>query len=91
LANNTVWSIHEEANGIIWLATRGGLSRFDGEKFINFTKKQGLPDNKLSIVTQDQSGNLLIGSWGGGVSIIRKNKLDELNKTNWTQTTENII
>jgi len=91
LANNTVWSIHEDANGIIWLATRGGLSRFDGEKFINFTKKQGLPDNKLSIVTQDRSGNLLIGSWGGGVSIIRKSKLDYQAKKNWTQSDENIF
>lgn len=91
LVHNTVWSVHEETEGTIWLATRGGLSRFDGKKFINFTKEQGLPDNKLSIVTQDRSGNLLIGSWGGGVSIIRKSKLEELAKNNWAQAGENIF
>ncbi|KAF0132072.1 MAG: guanylate cyclase [Bacteroidetes bacterium] len=85
LVHNTVWNIHEDKEGAIWLATRGGLSRFDGKRFINFTKEQGLPDNKLSIVTQDHFGNLLIGSWGGGVSIIRKNKLEEMNKNNYAQ------
>jgi signal transduction histidine kinase/ligand-binding sensor domain-containing protein/DNA-binding response OmpR family regulator len=91
LVNNTVWNIHEDKEGVIWLATRGGLSRFDGKRFINFTKEQGLPDNKLSIVTQDRFGNLLIGSWGGGVSVIRKSKLEELSKNNYAQTDETIF
>ena len=91
LLHNTVWSIHEDKEGTIWLATRGGLSRFDSKRFVNFTKDQGLPDNKLSIVTQDRLGNLLIGSWGGGVSIIRKNKLEELSKNNFAQAGEPIF
>ncbi|MBU1370273.1 MAG: response regulator [Bacteroidetes bacterium] len=85
LVHNTVWDMHEDETGTVWLATRGGLSRYDGKRFINFTKAQGLPDNKLSIVTQDRFGNLLIGSWGGGVSIIRKSKLEALKKTNFTE------
>jgi two-component system, sensor histidine kinase ChiS len=89
--HNTVWSIHEDKEGVMWLATRGGLSRFDGSRFINFTKEQGLPDNKLSVVTQDRFGNLLIGSWGGGVSIIRKSKLEELSKNQFDQTDEAVF
>lgn len=85
LVNNTVWSIHEDKEGALWMATRGGLSRFDGKRFINFTKEQGLTDNKLSYVTQDRFGNLLIGSWGGGLSIVRKNRLDELAKNNYAR------
>jgi signal transduction histidine kinase/ligand-binding sensor domain-containing protein/DNA-binding response OmpR family regulator len=85
LVHNTVWDMHEDQTGAIWLATRGGLSRYDGNTFINFTKAQGLPDNKLSIVTQDRNGNLLLGSWGGGVSIIKKDKLEALHKTRFTE------
>lgn len=85
LVHNTVWDMHEDETGSIWLATRGGLSRYDGNTFINFTKAQGLPDNKLSIVTQDRNGNLLLGSWGGGISIIKKNKLEALQKTRFTE------
>lgn len=91
LVHNTVWSIHEDQQGALWLATRGGLSRFDGNSFINFEKEQGLSDNKLSIVTQDKYGNLLIGSWGGGVSIVRKSKLDQLRKRNFSPAEENIF
>jgi len=84
LAHNTVWDMHEDETGVFWFATRGGLSRYDGKMFVNFTKEQGLPDNKLSIVTKDRYGNLLIGSWGGGVSIIRKSKLESGSKNNFS-------
>ena len=77
--------------GVIWFATRGGLSRFDRQNFINFTTGQGLPDNKLSIVTEDKTGNLLIGSWGGGVSIIRKNWVDSLNQKDVSHIEQNIF
>ncbi|MBE0661435.1 MAG: response regulator [Bacteroidales bacterium] len=91
LVHNTVWNIHEDNSGVIWFATRGGLSRFDGENFMNFTTAQGLPDNKLSIVTQDKTGNLLIGSWGGGVSIIRKEWLEMLSQSDFSQIGKNIF
>ncbi len=91
LVHNTVWNIHEDNSGAIWFATRGGLSRFDGENFINFTTAQGLPDNKLSIVTQDRNGNLLIGGWGGGVSIIRKKWMEMLSLSDATQIEQNIF
>jgi two-component system, sensor histidine kinase ChiS len=67
------------------------LSRFDGKNFINFTTDQGLPENKLSIVTEDKAGNLLIGSWGGGVSVIRNKWLDSLNFADASQIKHNIF
>jgi two-component system, sensor histidine kinase ChiS len=91
LVHNTVWNFHEDSEGVIWIATRGGLSRFDGENFINFKKDQGLPDNKLSIVTEDKAGNILIGSWGGGVSIIRKNRVDMLSRKDVSHIEQNIF
>jgi signal transduction histidine kinase/ligand-binding sensor domain-containing protein len=80
LVHKTVWSFLEDREGIHWIATRGGLSRYDGQRFMNFTTAQGLPDNKLSTVMQDRKGNILIGGWGGGVSIIRKPDVDRLSQ-----------
>jgi len=91
LVHNTVWSILDDERGNIWFATRGGLSIFNGTHFINYTKAQGLPDNKLSTVIKDKTGNIMIGSWGGGVSVIRKNKVDSLIQHNSTQTREVIF
>jgi ligand-binding sensor domain-containing protein len=78
LVHKTVWCFWEDQKGIIWIATRGGLSRYDGKSFMNFTKDQGLPDNKLSSVMQDKNGNIIIGSWGGGISVIKKERAEEL-------------
>ncbi|GAB2766456.1 sensor histidine kinase [Actinomadura fibrosa] len=79
LAHKTVWDILEDRDGVIWVATRGGLTRYDGNRIMNFYEEQGLSDNKLSKVFQDSRGNLLIGTWGGGLSVIRKEKLEKLN------------
>ncbi|MFW5706233.1 MAG: two-component regulator propeller domain-containing protein [Bacteroidota bacterium] len=86
MIKNSVVSLFEDRKGNIWAGTyEGGLNRFDGKSFTNFTTDQGLPDNKLSIVTQGRNGNLLIRSWGGGVSIIRKNRVDRLARSNVSQ------
>lgn len=77
LVHKTVWDILEDKNGNIWIATRGGLSFYNGNELINFTTDQGLADNKLSRVFQDSRGNILVGTWGGGLSVIRKERLQK--------------
>ncbi|MDG4946124.1 ATP-binding protein [Weeksellaceae bacterium KMM 9713] len=87
LVHNTVWSLIQDAENEIWMATRGGLSNYDGEFFTNFTQKQGLVEDKLSCVFEDSRGNLIIGSWGSGVSFVRKKnrkKLKEIDQVNYT-------
>lgn len=36
LSSNSVTSISQDGNGIIWVATNNGLNRFDGYGFVNF-------------------------------------------------------
>ena len=44
LAHNTVNKIHVDPDGFLWLGTdTGGISRFDGNQFVNFTREDGLP------------------------------------------------
>ena len=85
LVHKTVWYFLEDNAGVMWIATRGGLSRYDGENFVNFTTQQGLPDNKLSAVIQDKKGNIIVGSWGGGISIIKKERLEDLQSSEGKQ------
>ena len=100
LVHKTVWSICEDTDGIIWIATRGGLSRYDPKfknkdgsegVFMNFKKVQGLPDSKLSTVFQDRFGNIIIGSWGGGLSVIKKERAKKLFLPNAEQSKEPIF
>ncbi|RFN60074.1 sensor histidine kinase [Marixanthomonas ophiurae] len=90
LVHKTIWGFWEDNQDNLWIATRGGLSRYDGKNFMNFTKDQGLPDNKLSSVIQDKNGNIIIGSWGGGISVIKKERLEKLENIDANQT-ENIF
>ena len=42
LAHSQVSSILQDSHGYMWFATYGGgLSRFDGRTFVNFTEKDG--------------------------------------------------
>ena len=46
LGQSEVYAITEDSLGYLWLGTRGGgVSKFDGKTFENFTKKEGLKSN----------------------------------------------
>jgi ligand-binding sensor domain-containing protein len=67
LAHSIVNAMIPTSDGSLWLATYGGLSKFDGHEFHNLTKANGLLDNRLWCLTRDAQGGLWIGS-GSGVS-----------------------
>ena len=80
LSSNSIWDMMEDERGNIWFATHdGGLSRFDppvssstdpktGRSFTHFTVEEGLSINNVSSIIKDSSGNIWIGTSGGGVS-----------------------
>lgn len=65
LIQSQVIKIHEDKDGFLWLATLGGLSKFDGERFINFTERDGLLNNKVLCFYEDTNSVLYLGSKGG--------------------------
>lgn len=69
LPQNTAKSMLQAKNGYIWIATFGGLSRFDGLEFKNYTPSNtpALTDNRLTTLFEDDDGVLWIGSEGGNL------------------------
>ena len=53
--------------GNLWVATRGGLCRFDGSTFQTFTTEDGLLSNRIRCLFEDRRGHLWIGTDGGVV------------------------
>jgi ligand-binding sensor domain-containing protein len=43
LAQSQAHDIAQDSQGFLWVATLGGISRFDGLSFHNYSKKDGLP------------------------------------------------
>jgi ligand-binding sensor domain-containing protein len=50
----------------VWAGTwGGGLSRFDGKRWVNYTTAEGLPGNHVFMLHTDASGKLWIGTNNG--------------------------
>ncbi|OGS92308.1 MAG: regulator [Gallionellales bacterium GWA2_60_18] len=60
---NYVVSLEFDRNGHVWAGTwGGGLSRFDGRKWITYTTKEGLPGNHVFMLYLDKQGVLWAGT-----------------------------
>ncbi len=63
---NYIVSLKVDRNGIVWCGTwGGGLARFDGESWRNFTVKDGLPANHVFMLDLDKDGELWVGTSHG--------------------------
>ena len=67
LVDNRIEALHEDRQGVLWIATIGGLSRFDGDSFVNFTSEHGLPHDYVHCICEDDAGHLWLGTDRGVV------------------------
>ncbi|HQX72531.1 MAG TPA: two-component regulator propeller domain-containing protein [Chitinophagaceae bacterium] len=66
LVSNNVNSLYEDHQGNFWFCTEGGLSKYERNgKFTNYTTEEGLPDNQVYRVEEDESHHLWISSAKG--------------------------
>ena len=70
LSGNQVLGVAQDERGFIWFGTADGLSRYDGSSVKVYRNDPDDPNSmSLSFVRAmlaDQSGNLWVGTWGGG-------------------------
>jgi signal transduction histidine kinase/CheY-like chemotaxis protein len=73
---NTVSVVYVDHTGVLWLGTKAGLTRKDGNKFTTLTTKDGLSHNEVTAIGEDQGGNLWVGTRGGGANRYAKGKFE---------------
>lgn len=58
LSSDEILDIHEDRSGILWVATRGGLNRYNPhwDQFSVWTPADGLLGDLVNSVTQDENG-----------------------------------
>jgi signal transduction histidine kinase len=80
LPQNTISGIAQTPDGYLWLATWGGLARFDGVRFTTFRKDQtpGLDSNYIRTVHVGKGGELWVGLERGGVARMRAGKFEPI-------------
>ncbi|MBK0383936.1 response regulator [Pedobacter sp. SD-b] len=69
LSQNTVNSIAQDNKGIIWVATLGGLNKFNGYDFTVFTHNErdsnSISHDRVNVIFIDKAGNLWVGTDDG--------------------------
>jgi ligand-binding sensor domain-containing protein/two-component sensor histidine kinase len=73
LPQSQVTSITQDDDGYLWVGTLGGLARFNGSDFENFSTESGLLNNRITFLTVIK-GALWIGH-EGGVTRFENNKM----------------
>ena len=74
LLHSFVNDIIQDSQAYIWLATGGGLSKFDGKEFTNYTMKNGLISYRLVSLCEDNESNIWIGS-SAGINVLHKDSI----------------
>ncbi len=83
---NAIYCIYEDKNGFIWCGTEGaGILKIDlkNSNVTNYTKKDGISDNVIYGIIEDDENNLWL-STNNGISIIKySNRKDEIHFKNF--------
>lgn len=70
----------QDRNKNIWISWEGGgVSKYDGKYFTNYSTKTGLVGNDIRSILEDKNGSIWFGTYGNGVS-----KYDGKSFTNYT-------
>lgn len=73
LLNDNVWFIKEDTKGNLWIGVDDGICKFDGEKFTNYTEKDGLKCKDTQTILEDGNG-YWITTFGNGLYYLEEKK-----------------
>jgi ligand-binding sensor domain-containing protein len=75
---NHIAALEIGEDGKVWAGTRGGgLARFDGNSWKNYTVAEGLPSNQVSTLNFDRNGRLWVGT-RNGLAVFKAEKFEVL-------------
>ena len=74
LPNGFVWAFYEDASGKIWVATKHGVGVYESESgwTAYTTENSDLAMDETRAFLQAASGDMWIGTYGGGVSVLQQ-------------------
>lgn len=73
LPHDSVYGFAQDIRGYVWVATFGGVARFDGYQFYTYTHDPllpgSLPDNNVRNLLPREDGGLYVGTGSAGLAI----------------------
>lgn len=65
LPQSSIFCIHHDSRGYVWVGTESGVSRFNGIEFETFDKNSGLPGNSVRGIAETNDGRIWVGTENG--------------------------
>lgn len=87
MVQSQVQSLTQDQHGNLWIGTLAGVSRYNGHTFQNFTRKDGLAEDWVTVSFRDSKNDIWFGHWAGGVSRFnsQSQKFESLNLEEYTR------
>jgi sensor histidine kinase YesM len=74
LPSNTIYSLHQDRNGYLWVTTDNGITKYNGYTFRSFNATDGLPLEMFGMA-EDAQGRLWVDYYGYALGYIKDNKV----------------
>ncbi len=78
LKSDFVASLAEDREGALWVVTKEGVSRYSNGTFTHFGTAQGLPESEIYAVLPLPTGEVWLGSDGGGLCRYKDGRFNTL-------------
>lgn len=75
LPSNNCYSAIQDHDGFIWIATNAGIAKYNGSKFTNYQVSNGLTDNCIYNLYEDEYGRIFYNPANARVGYIQNGKM----------------
>lgn len=79
LPSNRVYSFTQDKDGYIWIATEGGVVKYNGYSYKVFTTRDGLPSSDVWKVQEDKYGRKWLHCYANELGYIKNDKYYKIN------------
>lgn len=81
--SNTCYTLYKDSRGYIWMGTAKGLIRYDGKHFKAYTTREGLPDNEVFSIKEDEQGRIWLCTYSSDITYIQNGIVHNNENTEW--------
>lgn len=77
-----VYTLTQDNNGYIWIATDNGVLKFNGNTFVKFDLNSGLPSNDIFNIYIDTKNRVWLSGYFSGLYYVQNNIVYKIKKSN---------